>query len=139
MKILFPSFILLTLLNSSCHTNEKKVNTYDNLKKDLKGKELEKIVAHADSDEFEAEVNNGGLNQYFFNSSGQNCFETLRYFKKTGNTKNAVILEKAINLINPKKHTEEELIENLRKRVVDELEDSVINSKLEELDNEFYK
>ncbi len=139
MKILFPSFVLLTLLNSSCNSNEKKVNTYDNLKKDLKGKGLEKIVAHADSDEFEAEVNNGGLNQYFFNSSEQNCFETLRYFKKTGNTKNAVILEKAINLINPKKHTEEELIENLRKRVVDELEDSVVNYKLHELDNEFYK
>jgi Domain of unknown function (DUF4375) len=115
------------------------VNTYDNLKKDLKGKELEKIVAHADSDEFEAQVNNGGLNQYFFNSSGQNCFETLRYFKKTGNTKNAAILEKAINLINPKKLNEKELIENLKKRIVIELEDSVVNSKLEELDNEFYK
>jgi Domain of unknown function (DUF4375) len=139
MKILFPSFIFLILLNSSCHLNEKKVDTYDNLKKDLKDIELEKMTPHADADEFEAEVNNGGLNQYFFNSSGQNCFETLRYFKKSGNTKNASILEKAINLINPKKLSETELIENLRKRVVTELEDSIVNSKLEELDNEFYK
>jgi hypothetical protein len=139
MKILFPSFILLTLFNFSCNSNEKKVDTYDNLKKDLKGKELEKIAVHADADEFEAEVNNGGLNQYFFNSSGQNCFETLRYFKKSGNIKNEAILERAINLINPKKLSETILIENLRKRVVTELEDSIVNSKLEELDNEFYK
>lgn len=71
MEILFPSFIFLILLNSSCHLNEKKVDTYDNLKKDLKEIEIEKTTLHADADEFETEVNNGGLNQFFFNSSGK--------------------------------------------------------------------
>jgi Domain of unknown function (DUF4375) len=139
MKFLLPLLCILILLNFSCHLNERKVDSYDNLKKDLKGIELEKITPHPSASEFENEVNNGGLNQYFFNSSGQNCFETLRYFKKTGNKKNAVILEKAINLINPNKLSENELIENLRKRIVHELEDSIINIKLEKLDNEFYK
>ena len=87
---------------------------------------------------FESEVNNGGLNQYFFNSSGQNCFETLRYFKQTGKVEEAKILEEAINLINPQKLSEKELLEKLRKRSVDELDDSVINKKLDELDNQFY-
>ena len=54
-------------------------------------------------------------------------------------TKEAKILEEAINLINPKKLSEEILIENLRKRIVTELDDSTINSKLYKLDNEYYK
>ena len=97
------------------------------------------MTPHASPSEFESEVNNGGLNQYFFNSSGQNCFATLRYFKQNGRTKEAKILEEAINLINPNKISEEELIENLRKRIVTELDDSTVNSKLEKLDNEYYK
>ena len=128
----------VTLLFTSCHNNERKIDTYENLKKDLKAVELEKKAPTADPDGFESEVNNGGLNQYFFNASGQNCFETLRYFKKTGKKEEAKILEEAIDLINPKKLSEKELLEKLRKRSVDELDDSVINKKLDELDNQFY-
>jgi cobyric acid synthase len=133
--IFFISIIIIT----GCESNPKKVDTYENLKKDLKGKELEKVNPHADAEEFENEVNNGGLNQYFFNSSGQNCFETLKFFKQTGKIKEAKILEEAIHLINPNKIYNEEFIEKLRKRTVDELDDSLVNSKLEELAKQFYK
>jgi len=53
-------------------------------------------------------------------------------------TKEAKILEEAINLINPKKLSEEALIENLRKRIVTELNDSTVNAKLEKLDSEYF-
>jgi hypothetical protein len=138
-KLQITVFIVLTVLINSCHRNEQKIDTYENLKKDLKGVEVEKVTPHAAPDEFKSEINNGGLNQYFFNSSGQNCFATLNYFKKNGMTKEAEILREAINLINPKNLSEEILIENLRKRIVTELDDSTINSKLEKLDNEYYK
>ncbi|HEU5163892.1 MAG TPA: DUF4375 domain-containing protein [Chitinophagaceae bacterium] len=131
--------ILIVFLTTSCHQNEKKIDTYENLKKDLNGVELEKVKPHADPIEFEAEVNNGGLSQYFFNSSGQNCFETLRYFKQAGKTKEAKILEEAINLINPQKLSEEELIEKIRKRLVTELDDSTVKAKLDILDASYYK
>jgi hypothetical protein len=138
-KLKLIAFILISVLTFSCQNNERKVDTYENLKKDLKGVEHKKVFPLANPGEFESEVNNGGLNQYFFNSSGQNCFATLRYFQKNGMTKEARILEEAINLINPKKLPEKVLIENLRKRIVAELDDSIINAKLEKLDNEYYK
>jgi hypothetical protein len=134
-KILFTSSLLTAV---SCHSSEKKIDTYDNLKKELSGIELERITPHADPEEFEMEVNNGGLNQYFFNSSGQNCFATLRYFQQNGKAKEAKILAEAISLINPKNLQEAELIENLRKRIVVELDDSIVNLKLHNLDNEYY-
>jgi hypothetical protein len=132
-------YLIIIFLTASCHNNERKIDTYENLKKDLKGVELEKVEPHADPGEFEAEINNGGLNQYFFNSSGQNCFETLRYFKRNGKTKEARILEEAINLINPQKLPEDELIEKLRKRLVTELDDSTVNAKLDILDASYYE
>jgi len=131
-------FFFVILMVISCQGKERRIDTYENLKKDLKGVELEKTIPVEDPGGFENEVNNGGLNQYFFNSSGQNCFETLRYFKRTGKMEEAQILEDAINLINPKKLSENELIERLRKRTVDELDASIVNKKLNELDEKFY-
>jgi hypothetical protein len=131
--------MLISGVICSCHNNERKVDTYENIKKDLKGVEHKKVWPLANPGEFESEVNNGGLNQYFFNSSGQNCFATLRYFQKNEMKKEAKILEEAINLINPNKLPEKVLIENLRKRIVAELDDSIINAKLDKLDNEYYK
>ena len=139
MKALKAATFISLILACSCHSNERKIDTYENLTKELKGVENEKVTPHADPEEFASEVNNGGLNQYFFNSSGQNCFATLQYFKARGMTKEAEILEKAIDLINPKKLPEEVLIENLRRRIVSELDDSIINEKLNELDNHYYK
>jgi hypothetical protein len=127
------------LLMMSCHERERKIDTYENVRKSLKSVEQEQTDPIADPRGFEAEVNNGGLNQYFFNASGQNCFATLRYFKQTGKLEEAKILEEAISLINPKKLPEKELIEKLRKRNVDELDDSVVNKKLDKLDAEFYQ
>lgn len=93
----------------------------------------------ANIEELEMEVNNGGFNQYFFNSSGQNCFETLKALKKNKKFKTAKILESAINLINPKKLSNEDLIIKLRNQEVEELDNEEINAKLELLDLEFYK
>ena len=130
MEILFPSFIFLILLNSSCHLNEKKVDTYDNLKK-----RFERDRNRKDDSSCRCWWIWNGSKQWwtqpiFFQFVGQNCFETLRYFKKSDNTKNAAILEKAMDLINPKKLRETELVESLLKKIVAELEDSTINSKL---------
>ncbi|MFC4476734.1 DMP19 family protein [Flavobacterium chungangensis] len=93
----------------------------------------------ANIEELEMEVNNGGFNQYFFNSSGQNCFKTLKALKKNKKFKTAKILESAINLINPKKLSNEDLIIKLRNQEVEELDNEEINAKLELLDLEFYK
>jgi hypothetical protein len=115
-----------------------KIGTAEEIRKELKGVENEKVTPSANISELEAEINNGGLNQYFFNSSGQNCFATLRLLKSTGKTKTASILEQAIMLINPNKLSEVELIEKLRKREVQELDNDSINAKLDSLDNEFF-
>ena len=138
MNKTIPFLLTVGIFITACHGREMKVGSYEQLKKELKGQELEKTTPHADPGEFESELNNGGLNQYFFNSSGQNCFETLRYFKQVGRADEAKILETAINLINPQKLSENDLLEKLRKRNVDELDDSIVNKKLEELDNQFY-
>jgi len=136
---LWTAILFAVFLFASCQNNQHKIDTYDNLKKDLKNVKDEKIVPHANPGEFEREVNNGGLSQYFFNSSGQNCFETLRYFQKNGMTKEAEILSEAIKLINPKNLPEEEFIEKLRKRQVTELDDSTVNVKLDLLDSKYFK
>lgn len=128
--------VLLAL--ASCVGNQRKIGTYNEVKEELKQTALEKTVPVANPSEFEAAVNNGGLNQYFFNSSGRNCFATLRYFQKNGDTARAKILEEAIGLINPGKLSEDDLLEKLRKREVTELDDSVISRKLNDLDNKFY-
>ena len=132
---------LFGILFFSCANDSKhlKIGTADELRKELKGVENEKITPSANIGELEAEVNNGGLNQYFFNSSGQNCFETLRLLKNTGKIKTAAILEQAIITIDPNKLSEEKLIEKLRKREVEGLDNDSINAKLDSLDNEFFK
>ena len=101
IKLLFAISVSLILSNCSNNTNKPKIDTYEDIKKELKGVELEKIKPVADIDALESEINNGGFNQYFFNSSGQNCFETLRALKRSGKNKTAEILETAIHLINP--------------------------------------
>ncbi len=139
LKLLLPAIIGLTLINCSGNSGNRKIGSYKDLKKDLKGIDLEKTEPVADIGELESEVSNGGFNQYFFNSSGQNCFETLRALKKSGKIKTAEILETAIHLINPVNLSENDLIEKLRNREVQELDDSLVTQKLENLDQLFYK
>lgn len=123
---------------SSCN-NQSKVDSHENVKQRKKGIEREKIILVANIDELEMEVNNGGLNQYFINSSGQNCYETLRLLKKTGKTNTAAILEEAISLINPRNIKETEFVEKLRQNKVEELYDEEISQKMDVLDKKFYK
>ncbi|MDR6845620.1 DUF4375 domain-containing protein [Flavobacterium granuli] len=133
-------FLLLTL--SSCaqknSSESGKVDTYENVKSQLKGTEVEKLNPKANIEELDMEVNNGGFNQYFINS-GQNCYETLKALKKNGKVETAKLLESAINLINPNHISENDLIEKLRKREVEELYDDKIDAELNKLDDEFYK
>lgn len=138
MRISAICIFAAMLAASSCQ-EKRKIGTYNEVKQELKQVSLEKTYPLANPGEFEAEVNNGGLNQYFFNSSGRNCFATLRYFRKNGDTVRANILEEAIRVINPGNLSEEALLEKLRKREVTELDDSVVNRKLDALDNRFYQ
>lgn len=135
--------LLLILIFSNCAQKStpesKKIDTYENVKKELKGTKVEKTIPKANIDELQMEVNNGGFNQYFINSSGQNCYETLNALKKAKKVKTAKLLEDAISLINPNHISENEFIEKLQKREVKELYNEKISIELNKLDNEFYK
>lgn len=132
------AFLGLVSLGCAQNKSEQSIDTYENVKKELKGVELPNEKPKADIEEFEMEVNNGGLNQYFLNA-GQNCFETLRELKKTGKSKTATILQQAIVLINPNKLSEKVLTDRLRKREVEELFDDKVSEKLSNLDEAFFK
>ncbi|PIF62309.1 DUF4375 domain-containing protein [Flavobacterium sp. 11] len=143
MKHLIKIQLLMLLLTfSSCaqknSSESGKVDTYENVKNQLKGTEVEKLNPKANIEELEMEVNNGGFNQYFINS-GQNCYETLKALKKNAKVETAKLLESAINLINPNHISENDFIEKLRRREVEELYDDKISTKLNKLDTEFYK
>lgn len=45
----------------------------------------------------EAEVNNGGFDQYFYNSGGDHALETIRGLKAIGADKTAKLLQEAMN------------------------------------------
>ena len=132
-------YALLGLASSGCAQDKpnKSIDTYENVKKELRGVEVPNEKPKADVEELEMEVNNGGLNQYFLNA-GQNCFETLRELQKTKKDKTAAILQQAIALINPSKLLEKALIEKLQKREVEELFDDKISEQLNKLDEAFY-
>ena len=132
--ILIIAFLLYNKRNSY-----RKIDSYSNIKKDLKDVPNPTETPIANIEELDMEVNNGGFNQYFFNSSGQHCFETLRELKRLGKNKKAHLLEKAIELINPNKLPEGSLIEKLRKRQVAELDNDSVNAKLNSLDDIFFK
>ncbi|RYE38486.1 MAG: DUF4375 domain-containing protein, partial [Sphingobacteriales bacterium] len=125
-------------ISLGCNTRtieqERKIDTYENAVMELKETEHERTTPVANIDELEMEVNNGGFNQYFINSYGRNCFETLRLLKATGKVKTAALLEKAIALINPKNMDEAEFLEQLRKKEIEELYHHVISKKLNVLD-----
>lgn len=134
--------LLLLFIFSSCtqktSSESGKMDTFENVKRELKRTEVEKIIPKANIDELDMEVNNGGFNQYFINSSNQNCYATLKALKKNGKIKKARLLESAINLINPNHFPESEFVEKLRKREVEELYDEKISAELHKLDAEFY-
>jgi hypothetical protein len=133
-------YCFLGLASSGCAQDKQKksIDTYENVKKELRGVDVSNEKPKGDIEEFEMEVNNGGLNQYFLNA-GQNCFETLRELQKAKKVKTAAILQRAIALVNPNKLSEKDLIAKLRSREVEELFNEKISEQLSKLDEEFYK
>jgi len=83
----------------------------------------------------EREINNGGFNQYFYNSSGDFAHETITSLRKIGADKTAVILQKAIDQFPdstvPKDRTN-------RQEILEQIEDTA-NEVWEQLDQAFYK
>ncbi len=133
------TFTIFSSCNSHTVQEERKVDTYDSIKKQVTEPGYEKTTPVANINELEMEVNNGGFSQYFINSSGRNCFETLLLLNKKGKHKTAELLEEAITLINPRKLNEDEFLEKLRKNQVDELYNDEISERLNVLDEKFYK
>jgi hypothetical protein len=149
----YIKWLIIFLLGSACLKGKQKngneiapkIGTYDELKKELRKLEVDENAfppIKADVDELEMEINNGGLNQYFFNSSGQNCFATLRLLE----TKNddyhkqlARILKIAIQTINTDSLSENDLVRRIRFRQLECLNNNdSVNNILDSLDNVYY-
>lgn len=140
MSNLTKTFYLFAIIFFiSCSENSKTADIIVSDSSKVQVKEISITKPKADIKEFEMEINNGGFSQYLINSSSQNCFETLRHLKIKGKTKTANLLEQALSLINPRKLSEQELIEKLKKQEVTELYDDKIIEKLNKLDELFYK
>lgn len=142
----------MILIISSCltgnHENDSihgKIGTYSELKKEIKKVPVDEnsfLPIRASIGEMEAEINNGGFNQYFFNSSGQNCFATLRLLETHHDDYNqqlAMLLKKAIQTINVDNLPEKALIRKIQFRELESLENEAVNHVLDSLDNVFYK
>lgn len=83
----------------------------------------------------EREINNGGFNQYFINSSGDYAHEVVHSLKLIGANYTADILQKAIDQFPDKKvpKNKDERIE-----IVEGIEETA-NEVWEELDQKFYE
>jgi hypothetical protein len=83
----------------------------------------------------EREINNGGFNQYFYNSSGDFAHDTIISLQTIGANKTANILQQAIdqfpNSAVPKDRAQ-------RQEVLEKIEDTA-NEVWEQLDQAFYK
>ena len=82
----------------------------------------------------EREINNGGLNQYFYNSSGDFAHETINSLKIISADKTANILQQAIDQFPdktvPRNRTE-------RQEILEKIEET-ISEIFEELDERFF-
>ncbi len=83
----------------------------------------------------DAQVNNGGFDQYFFNSSGENAHETLIALEKINALKTAHLLREAISVF-PKLPVPKDT--NIRRELMNDSPEEIPN-KWEKLDNQFYK
>ncbi len=84
---------------------------------------------------FEMEVNNGGISQCFFNSSGRCAHETVNSLKAIGALKTAEILQKCIDKF-PKATVPKD--DDKRESVLEKMEDKD-DSLWEELEEKFYE
>ena len=140
---------MITVIICSCNNQSDSphgnIGTAQDLQKQImeseEGRSFEFPEPHADIPELEGEVNNGGFNQYFFNSSGQNCFETLdslatyqdEYYLELGE-----LLRQAIEVVNTENLSKKELIDKIRNRELESLQKDSINHILDSLDNVYY-
>ena len=83
----------------------------------------------------EAEVGNGGFNQYFVNSSYRFANDALESYVKIGSKEYSVILKKAIDIYNQDKNKYEKLRNSMD---MDEFSKSYDNNPLNDLDDAFY-
>jgi hypothetical protein len=124
--IIVVKLVTLQLL-CACTSNPSKTDT-----------ELTQGKPTANIEMLVAEVDNGGFAQYFFNSSGADCFETLRALERAGKPRTAQLLRQAINLVNADNLPESQLIDRIRKRAVKELDNPQVSEGLSKLDSLFY-
>jgi hypothetical protein len=83
----------------------------------------------------EAEVNNGGFNQYFWNSSGRLADDAAAGFKLFGTAKLAKLMERAIAI----HHADESRMASFKNRgTIEAFSESYKSNPLKELDGEFY-
>ena len=85
--------------------------------------------------QFEKEVNNGGFNQYYFNSSGENCYETVQALKEIKTTHTAKLLEDANSLFGAEIPKDREK----RMELVNNLSETSVGEQWENLDGDFFK
>jgi hypothetical protein len=102
---------------------------YDNPDKLTK---CEKNIVYIE--ELEREINNGGFNQYFFNSSGDFAMEAINALKIIGSKIFLEILQEAVNkfpdkIVPKDRYERQELLKKIDKNI----------ELWEELDNRFYK
>ncbi|MDH4472931.1 MAG: DMP19 family protein [Fluviicola sp.] len=83
----------------------------------------------------EREVNNGGFNQYFINSSGEYAHQTIESLKRIGANTTADILQKAIDQFPEKKVPQDR---DERNELVEQIE-ATANEVWNELDQQFYE
>ncbi|MGV8133583.1 MAG: DMP19 family protein [Mangrovibacterium sp.] len=82
----------------------------------------------------EREINNGGFNQYFFNSSGDFAHQTVQSLIKIGAKKTADVLQKAIDQF-PDKNVPQDRTK--RQELLEQIEEKA-NPIWEELDQKFF-
>ena len=83
----------------------------------------------------EREVNNGGFNQYFFNSSGDFSHQTIKSLQTIGAKITADILQKAINQFPDKKTPENQM----ERRVILEQIEQIANVNWEKHEQRFFE
>ena len=103
------------------------------------GDKLEKLTSPQKTFFFnqnlEREINNGGFNQFFFNSSGDFAHETITSLQTIGANKTSAIFQHAMDQFPGSKVPKDR---DERQEILQQIE-SVANDTWNELDQEFYK
>jgi hypothetical protein len=122
---------------------EQKVidNIWSKMKKDLSDEES--VVSQLTQPQktiyviwlVEAEVNNGGFNQFYFNSSGKYADAAETAFQQIGAVQHADLMKRANNIYEKNR----ERLESFDDGTIDSFSKSYENNPLNRLDDEFYK